>query len=106
MWGKVWRRVHEGQRRWLRAQRRPWKWLDRCGVTTRQWQLLSTSLENYELSEGWGPGETTLSDIPAVLARMKDMWNKMNSVFKLPEILRVATDISWMSSLGRSLGRQ
>ncbi|CAO2142728.1 unnamed protein product [Urochloa humidicola] len=25
----------------------------------------------------------------------------MNSVFKLPEILRVATDISWMSSLGR-----
>ncbi|CAN6371986.1 unnamed protein product, partial [Urochloa humidicola] len=30
-------------------------------------------LENYELSEGRTPGETTLSDIPAVLARRKDM---------------------------------
>ncbi|WVZ51713.1 hypothetical protein U9M48_002828 [Paspalum notatum var. saurae] len=35
-------------------------------------------LENYELSEGRSPGETTLSDMPAVLARMKDMCDKMS----------------------------
>ncbi|OEL22866.1 Xylulose kinase [Dichanthelium oligosanthes] len=35
-------------------------------------------LENYELSEGRSPGETTLSDTPAVLARMKDMCDKMS----------------------------
>jgi hypothetical protein len=34
-------------------------------------------LENYELSEGRSPGETTLSDIPAVLARRKDMCDNM-----------------------------
>lgn len=34
-------------------------------------------LEDYELSEGRSPGETTLSDIDAVLARRKDMCDKM-----------------------------
>jgi len=34
-------------------------------------------LEDYELSEGRSPGETTLSDIHAVLARRKDMCDKM-----------------------------
>ncbi|PAN42527.1 hypothetical protein PAHAL_8G163000 [Panicum hallii] len=35
-------------------------------------------LENYELSEGRSPGETTLSDIAAVLSRRKDMCDKMS----------------------------
>ncbi|AQK49749.1 SUMO-activating enzyme subunit 1B-2 [Zea mays] len=35
-------------------------------------------LEDYELSEGRSPGETTLSDIDAVLARRKDMCDKMS----------------------------
>ncbi|RCV14219.1 hypothetical protein SETIT_2G408000v2 [Setaria italica] len=34
--------------------------------------------KNYELSEGHCPGKTTLSDIPAVLAHMKDMCDKMS----------------------------
>ncbi|KAG2557718.1 hypothetical protein PVAP13_8NG253100 [Panicum virgatum] len=35
-------------------------------------------LENYELSKGYNPGETTLSDIPAVLSQRKDMCDKMS----------------------------
>jgi hypothetical protein len=38
-------------------------------------------LENYELSEGRSPGETTLSDIPAVLASRKDMCDNMVNQF-------------------------
>ncbi|CAO2141718.1 unnamed protein product [Urochloa humidicola] len=45
-------------------------------------------LENYELSEGRTPGETTLSDIPAVLARRKDMCDKMSlSESQIPSAL-------------------
>uniref|UniRef100_A0A453E258 Uncharacterized protein n=1 Tax=Aegilops tauschii subsp. strangulata TaxID=200361 RepID=A0A453E258_AEGTS len=35
-------------------------------------------LESYELSEGREPGETTLSDLPAVLAQRKDMCDRMS----------------------------
>ncbi|CAN6168989.1 unnamed protein product [Urochloa humidicola] len=53
----------------------PWNNLPR--KTTKLYFAMRV-LENYELSEGRSPGETTLSDIPAVLARMKDMCNKMS----------------------------
>ncbi|CAL5085901.1 unnamed protein product [Urochloa decumbens] len=53
----------------------PWNNLPR--KTTKLYFAMRV-LENYELSEGCSPGETTLSDIPAVLARMKDMCNKMS----------------------------
>ena len=41
------------------------------------WSYPFAVLENYELSKGYGPGETTLSDIPAVLSQRKDMCDKM-----------------------------
>ncbi|CAN6226289.1 unnamed protein product, partial [Urochloa humidicola] len=53
----------------------PWNNLPR--KTTKLYFAMRV-LENYELSEGRSPGETTPSDIPAVLARMKDMCNKMS----------------------------
>ena len=34
-------------------------------------------MESYELSEGRNPGETGLSDLPAVLAWRKDMCDRM-----------------------------
>jgi len=41
------------------------------------WSYPFAVLENYELSEGRSPDETTLSDITAVLSQRKDMCNKM-----------------------------
>ncbi|KAL6654964.1 hypothetical protein ACP70R_008429 [Stipagrostis hirtigluma subsp. patula] len=53
----------------------PWKNLPR--KTTKLYFAMRV-LENYELSEGRSPGDTTLSDAPAVLARRKDMCEKMS----------------------------
>ncbi|TVU25368.1 hypothetical protein EJB05_27862 [Eragrostis curvula] len=53
----------------------PWKHLPR---KTAKLYFAMRVVENYELSEGRGPGETTLSDMPAVLARRKDMCDKMS----------------------------
>jgi ubiquitin-like 1-activating enzyme E1 A len=39
--------------------------------------MLFSVLESYELSEGREPGETSLSDLPAVLALRKDMCDRM-----------------------------
>ncbi|TVU16687.1 hypothetical protein EJB05_40262 [Eragrostis curvula] len=52
----------------------PWKSLPR--KTTKLYFAMRV-LENYESSEGRSPGETTLSDMPAVLARRKDMCDRM-----------------------------
>lgn len=52
-------------------------WNDLPRKTTKLYFAMRV-LENYELSEGRCPGKTTLSDMPAVLARMKDMCHKMS----------------------------
>ncbi|KAF8679140.1 hypothetical protein HU200_045906 [Digitaria exilis] len=53
----------------------PWNNLPR--KTTKLYFAMRV-LENYELSEGHSPGKTTLSDIPAVLAQVKDVRDKMS----------------------------
>ncbi|KAK3143299.1 hypothetical protein QOZ80_4AG0298650 [Eleusine coracana subsp. coracana] len=53
----------------------PWKNLPR--KTTKLYCAMRV-LENYESSEGRSPGETTLSDAPAVLAQRKDMCDRMS----------------------------
>ncbi|KAF8668897.1 hypothetical protein HU200_052101 [Digitaria exilis] len=53
----------------------PWNNLPR--KTTKLYFAMRV-LENYELSEGHSPGKTTLSDIPAVLARVKAVRDKIS----------------------------
>ncbi|VAI77313.1 unnamed protein product [Triticum turgidum subsp. durum] len=53
----------------------PWK--DLSKRTTKLYYAMRV-LESYESSEGRDPGETSLSDLPAVLARRKDMCDRMS----------------------------
>ncbi|KAM3347028.1 hypothetical protein ACQJBY_021169 [Aegilops geniculata] len=53
----------------------PWKNLPK--KTTKLYYAMRV-LESYELSEGRDPGETGLSDLPAVLAWRKDMCDRMS----------------------------
>ncbi|CAM0905461.1 unnamed protein product [Alopecurus aequalis] len=53
----------------------PWKSLPK---KTTKLHFAMRVLESYELSEGRDPGETSLSDLPAVLARRKDMCDRMS----------------------------
>ncbi|KAL6890155.1 hypothetical protein ACP4OV_008918 [Aristida adscensionis] len=46
--------------------------------TTTKLYYAMRVLENHELSEGRIPGDATLSDLPAVLARRKDMCERMS----------------------------
>ncbi|XP_047072005.1 SUMO-activating enzyme subunit 1A-like isoform X2 [Lolium rigidum] len=52
----------------------PWKSLPK---KTTKLHFAMRVLESYELSEGREPGETSLSDLPAVLALRKDMCDRM-----------------------------
>ncbi|KAE8777402.1 SUMO-activating enzyme subunit 1A [Hordeum vulgare] len=53
----------------------PWK--DLSKKTTKLYYAMRV-LESYESSEGRDPGETSLSDLPALLARKKDMCDRMS----------------------------
>ncbi|KAM3192229.1 hypothetical protein ACQJBY_069455 [Aegilops geniculata] len=53
----------------------PWK--DLSKKTTKLYYAMRV-LESYESSEGRNPGETSLSDLPAVLALRKDMCDRMS----------------------------
>ncbi|XP_048566778.1 dol-P-Man:Man(5)GlcNAc(2)-PP-Dol alpha-1,3-mannosyltransferase [Triticum urartu] len=53
----------------------PWKNLPK---KTTKLYYATRVLESYELSEGRDPGETGLSDLPAVLAWRKDMCDRMS----------------------------
>ncbi|XP_047067484.1 SUMO-activating enzyme subunit 1A-like isoform X1 [Lolium rigidum] len=53
----------------------PWKSLPK---KTTKLHFAMRVLESYELSEGREPGETSLSDLPAVLALRKDMCDRMS----------------------------
>uniref|UniRef100_A0A8I6XK59 Ubiquitin-like 1-activating enzyme E1A n=1 Tax=Hordeum vulgare subsp. vulgare TaxID=112509 RepID=A0A8I6XK59_HORVV len=53
----------------------PWKNLPK--KTTKLYYAMRV-LESYELSEGRNPGETALSDLPAILAWRKDMCDRMS----------------------------
>ncbi|KAM3212517.1 hypothetical protein ACQJBY_065523 [Aegilops geniculata] len=53
----------------------PWK--DLSKKTTKLYYAMRV-LESYESSEGRDPGETSLSDLPAVLALRKDMCDRMS----------------------------
>jgi len=53
----------------------PWKSLPK---KTTKLHFAMRVLESYELSEGRDPGETSLSDLPAVLARRKEMCDRMS----------------------------